>query len=185
VSIDDEERSSGRATIPKLPVLPIVGVALSTPALVWAAQIGKRLPPRPDEGPMFGPYAVDIRLEYAVGALAAVVAVIGLAALIRASIKRTFDRQGWIVVAFAVAAGYLAAISWRTETSGVDPAVRINIGGGAIVEAWPIAVSALVAGAVAVSSKRREQPRVRPAALMVAAVLLAPFLIGIQYALRD
>jgi general stress protein CsbA len=134
---------------------------------------------------MFGPYAVDVRLEYAVGALAAVVAVIGLAVLIRASIKRTFDRQGWLVVAFAVAAGYLAAISWRTETSGVDPAVRINIGGGAIVEAWPIAVSALIAGAVAASSKRREQPRGRPAALMVAALLLAPLLIGIQYALRD
>jgi hypothetical protein len=52
---------------PKVPALPVVGIGVATPALVWATEIGKR--PTPQlfegelEGPMFGPYAVDVRLE--------------------------------------------------------------------------------------------------------------------------
>jgi hypothetical protein len=160
---------------------------VATPALVWATEIGKR--PTPQlfegelEGPMFGPYAVDVRLEYATAALAGVIAVIGLAVLVRATVKKDVGLRGWAVLALVVAAGYLAAVSWRRETSGVDPQVSANIGGGLIVEAWPIGVAALVTAAVAVGTSDRRIGSARRAMLIAAAVFCAPALIAIQYAL--
>jgi len=89
-------------------------VALSTPVFVWTAGIGKGPPVDEFEsGPTFGPYSIDIRLEYAVFVAAAVGAVLGLARLVQASVKGFFDLQGWMVVAFAAAAG-----SWQCAEAG-------------------------------------------------------------------
>jgi hypothetical protein len=129
----------------------------------------------------FGPYHLDPQLEYAVGGVAAVIAVAALAALGLGMLRKSFDRRAWLIIAIVAAAGALGAASWRFATASV---IGANIGGGALAFMAPPMIAVLLFSAVRLAVAHRwPQPLRYARILTLAAVMSAPALFATEMAL--
>ncbi len=107
------------------------------------------------------PVPLDPAVELLLGITAAAGAVASSAVLLRATVRRRFDARWWLVLLPVVAAGWVAAVGWRTLTAGVYGA---NIGGGLAVILGVPAVAGLLLWAVAATVWLLRAPRrCRPA----------------------
>jgi hypothetical protein len=175
-------------------LLPIVGIALATPFLVWFAigDVSFGGPGRVGLFHEFGPYQVGPESGYLVGGLAALVALAALGVLVVDTSRGVVSWWWWAAVVTAAGAGAVGAFGWRVATAGV---VGANIGGGFALVVGPVVIAgmlvvavwfAFVAGNEDASSGRGAGRRhaLRWAwVLTVTALLVAPGLYAVEGAL--
>jgi hypothetical protein len=156
--------------------LPVAGIAFAAPFLAWFA-IGDH-----SGGPSyeFGPYQVGPESGYVVGGVATIVAAVALAVLIIRARRGVVDLRMWAVVATLAMAGALGAAGWRAVTSGYSGS---DIGGPVVILLDPLLIAGLLVGTVWIAaSGEHRQPR-RTWLLTGAAVLVAPTLYAVMFAL--
>jgi hypothetical protein len=140
----------------------------------------------------FGPYHVGPKSGYIVGGVATVVAIVAFGALVVRTRQGVVKWWWWAAVVALASAGSVGAFGWRVETAGV---VGANIGGGFAMILGPLVIAGLlvlavwfvlVVGPEVVSdrtSARRRHARRWASLLTVAALLVAPGLYAVEYAL--
>jgi hypothetical protein len=156
--------------------LPAAGIAFATPFLVWFA-IGDH-----SGGPSyeFGPYQVGPENGYVVGGVATIVAAAALALLVNRARRGAVDLRLWAVVATLAMAGALGAAGWRVGTSGYSGA---DIGGPVVLLLDPLLIAGLFLGTVWIAASGQHRRPRRTWLLTGAAVLVAPALYAVMFAL--
>jgi hypothetical protein len=138
--------------------LSLSALALSAPALAWWVVGDLSSAAGSDVSYGWGPYSIDVRLEQAVGALAAVAGVVGLVLLAVITVRQPSTRWLWRSAALLSAAGALGAVAWRLGTAGTASSDGADIGGGLAILVMPACVGGLVAAAVFdIQRKRRAE----------------------------
>jgi len=155
--------------------VPIAGIALATPFLVWFG-IG--------DSPLFaeyrfGPYEVGPESGFLVGGTAAIVAAVSVAVLVSRT-RRGVGGGSWAVAWLLVVAGTLGASGWRIGTSSYSGA---DIGGPVVLLIAPLLIAWNLVGAVWIAWIIGRW-RLRWTWLATAfAVLVAPMLYAVMSAL--
>lgn len=156
--------------------LSTAGIALATPFLVWFA-IG--------ESPTyasytFGPYEVGPESGFLVGGTAALVAALSLVVLIVRALQGFLQGRSWGIVATLAVAGALGAAGWRVGTSSYSGA---DIGGPVVLFFVPLLIAGLLVVSVRLAGGGGRWTVRRTLLLTVAAVLVAPAMYAVMFAL--
>ncbi|MBF9132094.1 hypothetical protein I0C86_24485 [Plantactinospora sp. S1510] len=123
-------------------MLAVAGLVIAAPVLTWWL-VGDRstVPAGADPDYAFQPLDVGPGLTRAAGIGSAVVAVVALLTLVRATRRNRLDPHWWGVVVPLLTAGVLVGSGWRLMTAGV---IGANIGAGLTVLLGGPVVAALL-----------------------------------------
>lgn len=126
-----------------------VGLILATPAATWWLVGPLNTAPAPvGLDYTFRPWRISLLVARAAGMTATALALVSLAILIWATVRRLLEARWWLVLLPLLAAGFIAGAGWRVMSAGV---LGSNIGAGFVVLfGWPLA-AVLVAWALGYS----------------------------------
>lgn len=155
---------------------PTASIALATPFLVWFA-IGE---PPTYAIYRFGPYDIGQQAGHIAGIVAAIVGAASVTVLVIRTRRGVTDLQSWVVTVVLAIAGALGAAGWRGLTSSYSGA---DIGGPVVVLLVPLLIAGLLVGAAWIADAGGRVARRRTWLLTMAAVMVAPVLYAVIYAL--
>ena len=157
-------------------LLPIAGIALATPFLVWVA-IGEVSIGSSHE---YGPYDVGPESGYVVGGVAAINAAVAIAVMVIRTRQGAANWWSWAVVALLVGAEAVGAYGWRVLTGGYNGA---PLGIAIVSVVWPPLIAAPLVAAVWFAWGGGHLRLRWTWLLTVVAVLVAPALFAVMGAL--
>jgi len=163
----------------EVPTASAVGLALAAAPLTWWAvgPLGANL-----EDHDYGPYTFSASLLYAIGGLAAALALASIALATSPYGRHMTSRVSALTALLLLLPGILLAVSWRINTAGSDGA---NIGSGFVLLLTPALVAMFLAGAVKAEGEHRRLSLRRQRALVGLALFTAPLLWAVVWFVLD